>query len=387
MKVMVYCQHIWGVGHFFRTLEICRALDKHDVLLVTGGPEVKAVLPGHVRAFRLPEILTDPDYSALFASDRGMSLETTLKTRQEQLLALFKKEVPDLFMVELYPFGRRAFRHELDPILKAVRTGALPATRVVCSLRDILVEKNDPAAYEARVVNALNRYFDALLVHSDPRVIRLAETFSRVNDIHIPVFYSGFVAPLPPEGARRTLRRRLGIGKGEKLIVASAGGGKIGAGLLEPLLSAVGRLGPEYRPHLYVFTGPFMPQAVFDRLQRRADGRVRIFRFATDFLSHLAAADLSVSMAGYNTCMNILATRVPALVRPYSQDREQGLRAKHLARLGALKILSDADMMPARMAVVIQEALSRKPSRPISMDLNGARNTAAWLHEWMQGRG
>ncbi len=37
MKILVYCQHVLGVGHFFRTLEICRALAGHDVVLVSGA--------------------------------------------------------------------------------------------------------------------------------------------------------------------------------------------------------------------------------------------------------------------------------------------------------------------------------------------------------------
>ncbi len=43
MKIIHYCQYIWGVGHFFRSLEICRALAGHDVLLVTGGPKINAL--------------------------------------------------------------------------------------------------------------------------------------------------------------------------------------------------------------------------------------------------------------------------------------------------------------------------------------------------------
>ena len=45
MKIILYCQHIWGVGHYFRSLEICKALIGHDILMVTGGAEVDTPLP------------------------------------------------------------------------------------------------------------------------------------------------------------------------------------------------------------------------------------------------------------------------------------------------------------------------------------------------------
>ena len=52
MKIVFYCQHVLGIGHFFRSLEICRALHRHRVILVTGGPAIGIEPPGHVREFR-----------------------------------------------------------------------------------------------------------------------------------------------------------------------------------------------------------------------------------------------------------------------------------------------------------------------------------------------
>ena len=66
-------------------------------------------------------------------------------------------------MVQLYPFSRKAFRFELGPIFEGVRNRALSPSRVVCSLRDILVEKEGPGLYEKRAVSVLNSHFDALL--------------------------------------------------------------------------------------------------------------------------------------------------------------------------------------------------------------------------------
>ena len=111
---------------------------------------------------------------------------------------------------------------------------------------------------------------------------------------------------------------------------------------------------------------------------------MRVCRFTSDFLSYLAAADLSVSLAGYNTCMNILAVQVPALVWPFAQNREQRLRAEMLARLGALEILDNEDLRPARLATIIDRALSRHWPSQLAVDLEGATNTARWLGSWMR---
>lgn len=379
MKVLIYCQHIWGVGHLFRILEICKALRKHHVLLVTGGPSVDTTLPQHVQELRLPGLMTDRNYQGLFPTDKNKTMDQVKRERRKLLYNHFIKEAPDVFVIELYPFGRRAFRFELDPILEGLRNGTLPASRVVCSLRDILVEKRDPAAYEDRVVDILNRYFDALMVHADPNYIKIDETFSRIKDINIPIVYTGFVTPSPAPGADNRLRHQLGILNDEILIVASAGGGKTGIVLLKPLIAALAHLRVDAPVHLFIFTGPFMTDEEYGYLQGMAEKNVNVCRFTTDFLSYLAAADLSVSMGGYNTSMNILSAGVPALIWPYPGDREQGLRAQRLARIGAISVISEKDLQPERLGMLMHQVICRKSHHAAPINLSGSFNAAQWL--------
>ena len=132
MNIVVYCQHVLGVGHFFRTLEICRALDRHRVRLISGGPPLEAQLPPHVAEVRLPALHMDPEFKALRA-EPGSDAETVLRERRDRLLALLAAEPADLFIVELYPFGRKAFRVGDRPAARGHARGAAPALR--CGLQ------------------------------------------------------------------------------------------------------------------------------------------------------------------------------------------------------------------------------------------------------------
>ena len=377
MKVIVYCQHVLGIGHFFRTLEICDKLKGHEVVLVTGGERPDIALPDHVREVRLPGLMMDADFSQLYATEDGKGIDTVKRQRQDRLYRLFEVMSPEVFLIELYPFGRKAFRFELDPVLEAIRNGSLPSCRVVCSLRDVLVEKRKAASYEARVIKSLNRFFDAVLVHSDPEVLKLDTTFSRLNDISIPIVYTGFVTPKPVPESGKTLRRELGIDPLEKLVVASAGGGKVGVEVLRAVAMAFVYLPGNSR--LQIFCGPFMDDDDFVELQSYQNRFLRVNRFTSNFLGFLDAADLSVSMAGYNTSMNIMAAGTPALVWPFAQNREQRLRAERLARLGGLKLLADDDLKPKKMAGIMQGMLAEKKRPADLIDLAGAENTAAWI--------
>jgi predicted glycosyltransferase len=139
--------------------------------------------------------------------------------------------------------------------------------------------------------------------------------------------------------------------------------------------------------HLIVFTGPFIKDEAFQRLQALSIDRMQVFRFTSDFVSYLAAADLSVSMAGYNTCMNILATGVQALVWPYARNREQGLRADLLSRMEALTVIKENDLQPVRLAALMDKALAGRSKPGLSINLEGAENTVSWLQSGMETPG
>ena len=363
MKILHYCQHVLGIGHFFRSMEIAAAFSRHTVFFVEGGDPLPGFrAPDHVRRIALPPLRMDPDFRNLETA--GGDLRDIQARRTAILLDLWETVRPDVLLIELFPFGRKRFQFELIPLLE--RNAASPRrARVVCSLRDILVEKADPDAYEEKVLGLVNRYFDLILVHADPACVRLDETFRRLAEIRPLVHYTGYVTrslpnPLPPK-----VRGRM---------VLSTGGGRVGIDFIEAVFRALSRLSnPDIR--LQVHEGPFMERQDREALRERAaaDPRISWHPFSHAFLKELAQSELSLSMAGYNTCMDILASGVSALVYPFPQNREQSLRAHRLESRGVLRVIRSLD--PERLAAQIQEVLSspRPPMEPLRTE--GARET------------
>jgi predicted glycosyltransferase len=386
MRIIFYCQYVLGMGHFFRSLQIARALSDHEVWLVVGGQKVAADLPGHVRLMRLPVLYMDEKFTTLMSGEEGQSVDRVQARREKILLDLLGEIRPDLFLVELYPFGRTIFQTELDPLLEKIGSGVFGNVRRVCSLRDVLVEKRDPVAYEQRVLGKLNRYFDLLLIHSDGDFLRLDETFNRVGDIAIPVYYTGFVTRSPAPGAADLIRKKCGVGHRERLIVASAGGGRTGFKMLKSVVAACRTLSGAHGVHLQVFTGPFIDKEEFEELASDTGPGISVRRFTKHLLDYLDAADLSISMAGYNTCMDLLVVQVPALVYPYTRQQEQPIRAEKIRHLLPMKVIGEDDLGKGPMQKHILDMLARsRPSAPLALDLKGAAHTARFLSEWARG--
>lgn len=383
MKIAYYCQHVLGIGHFHRSLEICRALAKrHTVTLILGGPKVEVHGP-EITLFHLPGLHMNAEFKHLEPCDTTRTLGEVKAERQHLLHDFFQRWQPDVFLTELYPFGRKAFRFELDPVLTDLQNNNLPPCRCYASVRDILVERiDDRQKFEQRAVTTLNSLFDGLLIHSDPAIIPLDRTFGRMADIQVPVAYTGFVSRQLSSGDKR-LRNNLRLAPDTKLIVASIGGGNVGGELLLAALQACATLPLGHNHHLQIFTGPYCDRQVVDALQRKQSAQVSIEQFAENFPDWLQAADLSISMAGYNTCMNILQAGVPALVYPFGQNREQLLRAKQLQKKAAMEILAPIDLQPVRLAEKIAAMLD-VPRSANRINLNGAAESVQIIESWQQ---
>ncbi len=388
MKVACYCQHVLGIGHFHRSLEICKALSKrHETVMILGGPDV--TLPEtDVTFLQLPGLKMDSNFSKLIPCDTTQDLETIKESRTEQLYQFFESFKPDVFLVELFPFGRKAFGFELNPILNGISEAKLSPCLRLCSLRDILVEKQNKEKYETRVVNSLNSSFDGLLIHSDPVFIPLDRTFSATNSITIPGHYTGFITPkAPKQPSKDTIRQQLNLSSEDKLIVASIGGGNVGGELLQATAATAKHLANNSQIHFHLFTGPYSDPELQKELQLHESNHLRIHSFCDNFSVWLQAANLSISMAGYNTCMNLLEASIPALLYPFAQNREQRMRISAFSESCDFTLLETDDLNPETLTQLISEKLTH-PKKANSVDLDGATkscelisNSSLWNRE------
>lgn len=384
MKISYYCQHVLGIGHLHRSLEICRAIARdHQIVLILGGPDADIDSSG-LNLFHLPGLRMDQEFNNLIPCTPGSSVEEVRSKRKKLIFSHFTDYQPEVFITELYPFGRKAFRFELDPVLSGIRDGSLPPCRCYCSVRDILVEKQqDRKIFEQRVVQTLNNFFSGVLVHSDPDVIRLDRTFSRMKDISIPVSYTGFVSkPAVPNPGNR-IRDRLKIAGDTRLIVGSIGGGNVGGELLRIIVKACRELEGKLDYHLQLFCGPYCSSTLYKELKEHESDSISVNIFTDNFLQWLTEADLSISMGGYNTCMDLLRAEIPSLVYPFRQNREQQMRGLALAKKSAVQVLSEAELSPDILSRKIKMMLDT-PRQAVKVNLNGACRTVNQINLWQK---
>lgn len=377
MKIAFYCQHILGIGHLKRSLQLCSALaDRgHTILLFLGGTET-VIDDSRIEVWPLPCLRMDENFGGIFPCDQSADLEEVKQQRRRILLQKVDDFQPELFISELYPMGRKAFRFELDPLLDKLQDSCL----CIASVRDILVEKTEGREkFEKRAVKILNSRYHGLLIHSDPEVIQLDESFTLMDEITIPIHYTGFIAP----DQMNATASRTGQESELPLIVASIGGSQVGEHLLEQVTKVAAQFHDRFQ--FKIFCGKDSSKEFMGSLQKSSPKNAEILPFSSDFDKYLASASLSLSMAGYNTCMNLLQSGTPALCLPFAQNREQNLRIHRLQGRSNIQLLREEDLHTPKLTQRIEEALSLDQLTN-TINLEGAHNSAQIIEE-IRGKG
>ncbi|WP_028053444.1 glycosyltransferase family protein [Sinorhizobium medicae] len=375
-RVLFYVQHLLGIGHLARASRIAEALIRRDfdVTMVTGGTPVPGFPGDGVKTIALPPVTAgDKGFSGLVDGEGRAVTAAFQEHRRDLLLEIYRRVVPEVVIIEAFPFGRRQMRFELLPLLAEIAASDRPPL-VATSLRDILQERLKPGRAE-ETVEIVKNHFDLVLVHGDPGFARIEETFPLAGEISGKVVYTGLVAPPRPTGVPEKFD-----------VVVSAGGGAVGSALIGAALAAAKLLPNALRWCLV--TGPNLPQADFDAFAAAAPPGVNLFRFRRDFGGLLAGARLSISQAGYNTVCDILRAGCACLLVPFTAggETEQRMRAARLEELDLAGVLPEEGITPELLAAKVGAMLARpKPAIP-PLDLDGAAGTARTIEERLPGR-
>jgi len=393
VKVLLYSHDTFGLGHLRRNLAIAGKLlegsGRFSVCLLTGSPVIgEWTLPPGLRVQPLPPVVkTGAECYASRAPGQHFGLVKGY--REALILKTVMRQRPDVFLVDHAPAGMNG---ELLSTLAWIRR-ELPHTRTIIGLRDILdsPETVQKLWREQEIYALLEQAYDDIFVYGSRSLFDIAQGYGMSGALAGRVRYCGHVV------AARAGRGHEGASEsspcweaqrpqGRPVVLVTAGGGGDGFFLMDAYLQALEQLPPS-SVYSVLVTGPLMSAQESARLGRRVEQRsdVQLLECTTDLVPSLRAADLVVSMAGYNTSAELLALRKRTILVPRAAPRaEQRMRASLLARLGAVWSIEPAADLAQKLAALIPAALAsplRSPGAHAPIDLNGAERVAQYLLE------
>jgi len=376
-RVLFYVQHLLGVGHVKRAAALVRALTGKGALVTVamGGFPVTLADFGAAKVVQLPPVRTaDMTFKSLLDDQDQPVTQNWWDNRRDALLKLGSRITPNVLLVEHYPFGRKAFRTELEPLLDRLAGKA----RIACSVRDVLVAKDD-AVKNRKIADMVLRRFNRVLVHGDPTVIPFEATFPEADRFQDRIAYTGYIT----DAAGGVADQQGNDADGGKQIVVSTGGGAVGDILLRAALEA-SRLPGLSNAHWRLLAGDNLDQSVFKNLQAEAPRHVVVEPARPDFQALLRTADLSISQGGYNTVMDIISAGCRNLIVPFAEDgeSEQTYRATCFEKRGLVKRYQGAQVTGGGLVEMATRILELpKPPGASGLDMNGAARSAELIIE------
>ncbi|HJN61375.1 MAG TPA: glycosyltransferase [Alphaproteobacteria bacterium] len=371
-RALIWVQHLLGIGHLRRAVLLARALAESDfdVLLVSGGMPLQGLNPGKAKFKQLPPLrATDATFSAMVDASGQQPDGAFRALRRDRLLGLYREHRPQVVITEMYPFGRRQFGAELLPLLEVAHRSR-PKPAIIASVRDTLTERRDPARSSEMASLAL-RWYRAVLVHGDPELIPFEASFPETERISHLIRYTGYVGAVGPGGPYG--------GTGE--VIVSAGGGAVGAHLLQTAMDAR-ELSVLADRRWRLLAGSNLPREWFDALTRLAPDGTVVERARDDFPELLEAAALSISQAGYNTVLDVVSARVRSVLVPFAAkgETEQAMRAACMAKAGLAQIVREDELTPERLAAAVDAAWAA-PAPELEIGVAGAGESARIISE------
>lgn len=235
----------------------------------------------------------------------------------ESVLGSFR---PDLVVVDRHATG---IHRELEVALRRAR--AAGPVRMVLGLREVLDSPEAAIAEWDREggEGLVTSLFDAIWVYGDPAVHDPVAAGEIPHSFRKLIHYTGYLAAGRPQGSGQLSMRR-------PYFMTTVGGGADGHALAKMASDAAL---PPGVGHLIV-AGPQMPAQQLNDLRLRAKAGFKIVDTLDDMVLHMRRAEAIVSMGGYNTVCEILATRVPALVVPRTESRLSSGSAPNPCRRG-----------------------------------------------------
>ena len=243
---------------------------------------------------------------------------------------------------------------ELIPTLRALKRRR--QTKLVLILRDIL---GDPTFVRERwltdrAMEALTSYYDEIWVFG------CQSLYDPIREYNIPaviarkIRFCGYLDTGSSESlvaAREHIIRDFGVPTGAFVLV-TIGGSSVGFALLDTYMRALERFPDELNVFSLLVGGPALSKEQREIICQRCDiicsrfsrRRVQFTDFLPDLVDHMAAADVVVSLGGYNTVHD-----------------EQLIRASLLKGFGLVRTIHPGRLSAKKLAENVLDAIRDAP--------------------------
>lgn len=376
-RVLYYSHDGYGLGHIRSTLAMVNELSRRrpDLahLAMTGSLETHAwELPSTFDYVKLPATAKSTIYQGLPAYREPGARRARggiWSVREALIQRTAACYLPHALYVDWSPAGHQG---ELRRAVLALHEQR-PRPTLVLALTD-LISDGETIRHDwerDRAYPLLDEVYDHIFVYGSRRIFDVVSEYNLSAAAAAKTVYLGYHRRIERITPASEVRARLGAANAP-LVVVTTGGGADGQSIIGAWLRAA------QSPQLagvvsYVVAGPLMAAREQERLREIAAQvpTVHFVPFTNELISYMNAADLVITMCGYNTVSEVLSLGKRSIVIPRSRLwREQVVRAERLQELGYATYLRPDDLTSDVLRNAVLAALAAPPPR-IELEFDG----------------
>jgi len=368
-KVLIYFYHCGTFGHTRRVFNIAQELASdplNEVLVISGGEGTPFYKPTmQFELIQIPALVPNVDSFAGYRPKmKSIPIDALLKWRQVLLKECVVNFVPDILILEMFPFDRLGLEKEFTELIHTSRN-LNPKVKVISSVRDIPETENTYwKHHQDRTREILDKEIDLVLVHGMKDIFDYSQFFK--NELAAKFQYTGYVvAPEFRENCHSYPKRQNAL--------LSAGGGKDAQNMLTFFIKYL-----ESYCHRNISWTVLMGDYFHDqdktelRLMKYPNVDIQKNVIIEDRL--LRNYNIHLCMSGYNTLVENIATGVKSIVCARTTSGEQKIRSTVFNEHHLCKVVS-LDSSAEDLDNIINTELNTPYYPKLKFNLDGASTT------------
>ncbi len=356
MKILITTCGV-GIGHSSRDLALANYLKKygHNIEFASYGSGLKYLQKYDFKTYNLPKMNFE-------GKDGEIDIEESIKQ---------SKDIPFTFIKSMYKEARIIKKTKPDVIICDSHY-SMPITAKFFNIPCYLITNDLTFGFSESTNIKSIKYFEKSIRRF---IIEITKSCKKImipdtpGIIEVPVELEDktkYIGPLLHHNSneiasKEELRKKYNLNLDDKILVVTIGGSEFGKILINDICNISKDIEAD---KIFIFTGFEVDLSNFKDYD---NNKVILTEFTDNLVEWMKLSDLTITLAGHTTSMELLSIKQPNIMVPLSNHVEQGRNSQRMLKTGITRVVEINN--PEKLLTNINDSLNQLDSLKINDEI------------------
>ncbi len=346
MKILITTCGV-GIGHTSRDIALAQYLEEnnHTIEFASYGSGLKYLKKYKYKTYNLPNMNFE-------GKEGEIKIEESVKQ---------SKDIPFTFIKSMYKESRIIKKSQPDIIICDSHY-SMPITAKFLNIPCYIITNDLTFGFSQNTESKSIKYFEKsirkfiieiskgckkILIPDVPGIIQIPDELKNKTNHIGPLLHHN----TNEIQTKQQLRQKYSFNNDEKIIVVTIGGSEFGKTLIKNICDISYQIEAD---KVIIFTGLEVNSKSFTNYDK---SKVTIKQFTHELVEWMKLSDLTITLAGHTTSMELISIRQPNIMIPITNHVEQERNAKRMQTLGITKTIEINN--PEKLLTLINQTLKQ----------------------------